>query len=177
MQESAPESGTYPPPVYAGPATQTQAPPSSLLWWAIAMTLLGPVLGVAWWLASPGGAFYGDRTAAESWLARDLVLGGLELLAGVVVGWLLTTRFDLPGAWQRVCTAVGGSLLGSLLAVAVGQGLGALFAGGHTEFPFVLRSLGVAIIWPAAAALVVFLAALLGLLLVRDNSGAADGSG
>lgn len=169
MQESAAEPDTYPPPVYAGPAAQTPAPPSSLLWWAAAMTLLGPVLGVLWWFASPGGGLYGDRTMAESWLIRDLVLGGLELVAGVVVGWLLTNRLELPGAWQRVCTAVAGSLLGSILAVAVGQGLGSLFHGGDTEFPFVLRSLGVAMIWPAAAALVVFLASLLGLLLVRQK--------
>jgi hypothetical protein len=169
MQESAAEPGTYPPPVYAGPAAQTPVPPSSLLWWAAAMTLLGPVLGVLWWFASPGGGLYGDRTVAESWLIRDLVLGGLELVAGVVVGWLLTNRLDLPGAWQRVCTAVAGSLLGSILAVAVGQGLAFLFHGGDTEFPFVLRSLGVAMIWPAAAALVIFLASLLGLLLVRQK--------
>ena len=169
MQESAAEPGTYPPPVYAGPATQTPVPPSSLLWWAAAMTLLGPVLGVLWWFAAPGGGLYGDRATAETWLTRDLVLGGLELAAGIVVGWLLTNRVDLPGAWQRVCTAVVGSLLGSVLAVAVGQGLGSLFSGGDTEFPFVLRSLGVAMIWPAAAALVVFLASLLGLLLVRQK--------
>jgi hypothetical protein len=65
-----------------------------------------------------------------------------------------------------VGTAVAGSTVGSVLAVAVGQGLGALVSGGDSEFPFVLRSLGVAMIWPAAAALVVFLASLLGLLLV-----------
>lgn len=169
MQESAAEPGTYPPPVYAGPATQTTAPPSSLLWWAAAMTLLGPVLGVIWWVTAPGGALYGDRATAETWLVRDLVLGGLELVAGVVVGWLLANRVDLPGAWQRVCAAVAGSMLGSVLAVAVGQGLGSLFSGGDTEFPFVLRSLGVAMIWPAAAALVVFLSSLLALLLVRQK--------
>ncbi|KRF06138.1 hypothetical protein ASH00_07670 [Arthrobacter sp. Soil782] len=169
MQESAAEPGTYPPAVYAGPAAETAVPPSSLLWWAAATTVLGPVLGVLWWFASPGGGLYGDRANAESWLIRDLVLGGLQLLAGVVVGWLLTNRIDLPGAWQRVCAAVGGSMLGSVLAVLVGQGLGALFSGGDGEFPFVLRSLGVALVWPAAAALVVFLASLLGLLLIRRN--------
>jgi hypothetical protein len=165
MQDSPAEPGTYPPPVYAGPATQPPVPPSSLIWWAAAMTLLGPVLGVAWWLAAPGGGLYGDRATAETWLVRDLVLGGLELAAGIVVGWLLTNRLDLPGAWQRVGTAVAGSMVGSVLAVAVGHGLGALVSGGDSEFPFVLRSLGVAMIWPAAAALVVFLASLLGLLL------------
>lgn len=169
MQDSAAERGTYPPPVYAGPAPQTPVPPSSLIWWAAAMALLGPVLGVAWWLAAPGGALYGDRAAAETWLVRDLVLAGLELAAGVVVGWLLANRLELPGAWQRIATAVAGSLLGSVLAVAVGQALGALFSGGDTEFPFVLRSLGVAMIWPGAAALVVFLASLLGLLLLRSR--------
>lgn len=169
MREEPAESGTYPPPVYAGHARQTAAPPSSLLWWAAAMALLGPVLGVLWWLLAPGGALYGDRSAPETWLGRDLVLGGLELVAGIVVGWLLTNRIDLPGAWQRVCTAVGGSLLGSVLAVAVGQVLGSFFPGGDGEFPFVLRSLGVALIWPGAAALVVFLASLLNLLLLRPR--------
>ncbi|WP_458116947.1 hypothetical protein [Arthrobacter sp. D2-10] len=169
MHESAAERGTYPPPVYAGPAASTPVPPSSLLWWAAAMTLLGPVLGVLWWFASPGGGLYGDRSEAETWLNRDLVLGGLELVAGIVVGWLLTNRLDRPGAWQRVVTAVAGSMLGSVLAVAVGQGLGVLFSGGESEFPFVLRSLGVAAIWPAATALVVFLASLLGLLLMKPK--------
>ncbi|MFJ6278836.1 hypothetical protein [Arthrobacter subterraneus] len=169
MPSSSTQPATYPPPVYAGPAPHTPVPPSSLLWWGAAMALLGPVLGILWWVASPGGAFYGDRAEAETWLARDLVLGGLELVAGVVVGWLLSNRLELPGAWQRVCTAVVGSVLGSVLAVAVGQGLGVLFSGGASEFPFVLRSLGVAAIWPAAATLVVFLASLLGLLLVRPK--------
>ena len=169
MQESAAEHGTYPPPVYSGPAPTSPVPPSSLLWWAAATALLGPVLGVLWWFASPGGGLYGDRSEAETWLNRDLVLAGLELVAGIVVGWLLTNRLERPGAWQRVCAAVAGSMLGSLLAVAVGQGLGVLFSGGEPEFPFVLRSLGAAAIWPAAAALVVFLASLLGLLLIRPK--------
>jgi hypothetical protein len=169
MQESAAEHGTYPPPVYSGPAPTSPVPPSSLLWWAAATALLGPVLGVLWWFVSPGGGLYGDRSEAETWLNRDLVLAGLELVAGIVVGWLLTNRLERPGAWQRVCAAVAGSMLGSLLAVAVGQGLGVLFSGGEPEFPFVLRSLGAAAIWPAAAALVVFLASLLGLLLIRPK--------
>ena len=169
MQESAAEHGTYPPPVYSGPAPTSPVPPSSLLWWAAATALLGPVLGVLWWFASPGGGLYGDRSEAETWLNRDLVLAGLELVAGIVVGWLLTNRLERPGAWQRVCAAVAGSMLGSLLAVAAGQGLGVLFSGRESEFPFVLRSLGAAAIWPAAAALVVFLASLLGLLLIRPK--------
>lgn len=172
MQKSPQDQmpGAYPPPVYAGQAGQTTAPPSSLLWWAAAMAILGPVIGVLWWLAAPGGALYGDRTVADSWLGRDLVLGGLELAAGIVTGWLLTNRVDLPGAWQRVCAAVAGALLGSILAVAVGQGIGALFPGEEeAEFPFVLRSLGVALVWPAATALVVFVASLLGLLLLRPK--------
>ncbi|NJC22098.1 hypothetical protein BJ994_001174 [Arthrobacter pigmenti] len=170
MQESAARPGAYPPPVYAGPAEETTVPPSSLVWWAAATTILGPLLGVLWWVASPGGALYGDRAFAETWLARDLVLGGLELTAGVVVGWLLTNRVDLPGAWQRVFAAVAGGLLGSVLAVVVGQWLGSLFDGpAGEEFPFVLRSLGVALIWPAATALVVFIASLLGLLFMRPR--------
>lgn len=164
MQESAAGSGTYPPPVYAGPGSPATAPPASLVWWAAAMTMLGPVLGVLWWLAAPGGALYGDRADADTWLVRDLVLGGLELAAGVVVGWLLANRIDLPGAWQRVCAAVAGAVLGSVLAVAAGHLLASLFSGG-SESPFVLRSLGVALIWPGGTALVVFLASLLGLLV------------
>lgn len=169
MHESAAKSGTYPPPVYAGPAEQATVPPSSLAWWGAAMAVLGPVIGVLWWLAAPGGALYGERSEAETWLARDLVLGGLQLTAGVVVGWLLTNRVDLPGAWERVCAAVAGALLGSVLAVGVGQWLGSLFSDGTSEFPFVLRSLGIALIWPGAIALVIFVASLLGLLLMRPK--------
>lgn len=172
MHSNAP-SGSYPPSVYSPPAAKTHAiPPATLVWWAGAMTFTGLLTGILWWLAAPGGAFYGDETLPETWLMRDLTLAGLELAVGVVVGWLLVQRMDLPGAWQRVCAAVAGSIAGSLLALGTGQWLGMLWgpeaSPDATGEAFLLRSFGVLAIWPAAASLVVFLSALLSLAGRRE---------
>ncbi|MHA7295461.1 hypothetical protein [Arthrobacter sp. HLT1-21] len=161
MHPSTPEAeqpGSYPPPVYAVTTDDTAVPPTSLLWWVSAMAGLGLLMGAVWWFAAPGGGLYGDPVPEEAGLLRDLTLGGLQLVVGIVVGWLLVQRMDLAGAWQRIGAAVGGSLIGSVLAVVVGQWLGMMF-GADPEF--VLHSLGAAAIWPAAAALVVFISALI----------------
>lgn len=162
-------TGQYPPPVYTQRAPKAVAPPASLLWWAGAMTVSGVLIGFGWWLLAPGGAFFGESSSPQTWLLRDLTLAGLELLAGVVVGWLLVLRLRLPGAWQRMCAAVGGSLAGSIVAVVLGQWLGMMF-GADSTVPgadFVLRSLGAAVLWPAVASLVVFVASLVALSRTR----------
>ncbi|MHA7154944.1 hypothetical protein [Arthrobacter sp. TMN-50] len=154
----AEQPGSYPPPVYTVTTDATAVPPTSLLWWASAMAGLGLLMGVAWWFAAPGGGLYGNPAPEDAGLLSDLTLGGLQLLVGVVVGWLLVQRMDLPGAWQRIGATAGGSLIGSVLAVVAGQWLGRMF-GADPEF--VLHSLGAAAIWPAAAALVVFISTLI----------------
>ncbi|WP_051427175.1 hypothetical protein [Arthrobacter sp. H20] len=172
MRPSNPDAehpGSYPPPVYAVATEDTAVPPTSLVWWACAMAGLGLLMGVVWWLAAPGGGLYGDPAPEEAQLLNDLTLGGLQLVVGLVVGWLLVQRMDLPGAWQRISAAVGGSLVGSVFAVAVGQWLGMMF-GADTDPDFVLRSLGAAAIWPAAAALVVFVSSLIELAWGKRRS-------
>lgn len=167
------QPGSYPPPVYAAASENTTAPPTSLVWWASTMAGSGVLMGLLWWFVSPGGALYGDPELAETWLLRDLTLAGIQLAVGVVVGWLLVQRMDLPGGWQRICAAVGGSVVGSVLAVAVGQWLGLMFgAEASPDAPgaaFGLRSFGVPAIWPAAAALVVFISALIELARGRQR--------
>lgn len=163
MRPTSPDAeqpGSYPPPVYSVATKDTGVPPTSLVWWACAMAGLGLLMGVMWWFAAPGGGLYGDPAPEEAPLVGDLTLAGLQLVVGIVVGWLLVQRMDLPGAWQRIGAAVGGSLVGSVLAVVVGQWLGMMFG---AEPDFVLHSLGAAAIWPAAAALVVFISALIDL--------------
>ncbi|MHA7273309.1 hypothetical protein ACX80Z_07740 [Arthrobacter sp. TMT4-20] len=161
MRSSSPDAeqaGSYPPPVYSVATEDTAVPPTSLLWWASTMVGLGLLMGMAWWFAAPGGGLYGDPAPEEAALVTDLTLGGLQLVVGIVVGWLLVQRMDLPGAWQRIGAAVGGSILGSVLAVLIGQWLGMMFG---ADPDFVLLSPGVAAIWPGAAALVVFVSTLI----------------
>ena len=43
----------------------------------------GPAAGILWWLAAPGGAFYGGGTDINLWFPRDAVLALLLALAGV----------------------------------------------------------------------------------------------
>ena len=165
--DDAEQSGSYPPPVYTTTTKDTAVPPTSLVWWASAMVGLGAVMGVLWWFVAPGGGLYGDPAAEEAGLLSDLTLAGLQLVVGIAVGWLLVQRMDLPGGWQRISAAVGGSLVGSVLAVVVGQGLGMLFG---ADPDFVLHSLGAAAIWPAAAALVVFVSAVIELAWGKPRS-------
>ncbi|MBJ2122150.1 hypothetical protein I6N91_14295 [Arthrobacter sp. MSA 4-2] len=165
MHPSRPhDAGSYPPPVYAPAPNRTAAPPVGLLWWAGSTAVLGIVLGVFWWLGAPGGILFGDGRLPGTWLLRDLTLAGLELVAGVAVGTVLARRLGRPGGLRRLLAAVGGSILGSLLAVLVGTALGAWIGPhGSPEIPgsgFGLHSPGAAAIWPAAAALIVFAAAL-----------------
>ncbi|MHA7263862.1 hypothetical protein ACX80W_11750 [Arthrobacter sp. TMN-37] len=159
-----PGAGSYPPPVYAPAPNRTAAPPVGLLWWAASTAVLGVVLGGFWWLGAPGGILYGDNDLPGTWLLRDLTLAGLELVAGVAVGTVLARRLGRPGQVTRILAAVGGSVLGSLLAVLVGTALGAWIGphagSGIPGSAFGLHSPSAAAIWPAAAAAIVFAAGL-----------------
>ncbi|MBG0741431.1 hypothetical protein IV500_18875 [Paeniglutamicibacter antarcticus] len=161
----------YPPAVYAKavPGDLTSAPPASLLHWFSLTAAAGVVVGVLWWLLAPGGAFYGSGEDPATWLPRDLVLGTLGLVAGVLAAVFLLPQGRRAGSYAKVLAAVVGSAAGSVIAWQIGTLAGALF--GHpTSHPasesiaFSLRSLGVLALWPAVCSLIVFVVTLLSLL-------------
>ncbi|WP_105030535.1 hypothetical protein [Arthrobacter ruber] len=160
-------SSTYPPPVYAVAEDRRSVPPAGVLWWLGSTVLLGALLGAAWWLLAPTGRLFGDPEVAGDWVLRDLTLAGLELVAGIAVGAVVALRLELPGAPTRILAAVGGSILGSLLALGVGEGLAHLLGPhGTDDLPgssFLLQSYGALAIWPATAAVVIFVTVLIGL--------------
>lgn len=166
-QEPDTGSSNYPPPVYAVAEDRLSVPPAGVFWWLGSTILLGALIGAAWWLLAPTGRLFGDPVSEEQWVLRDLTLAGLELLAGLAVGTVIAVRLGLPGVVARILAAVGGSILGSLLALGVGEGLAYLFGPhGREDLPgsdFILQSYGALAIWPAVAALVVFVTALIGL--------------
>lgn len=166
-QEPDTGSSNYPPPVYAVAEDRRSVPPAGVFWWLGSTILLGALIGAAWWLLAPTGRLFGDPVSEEQWVLRDLTLAGLELLAGLAVGTVIAVRLGLPGVVARILAAVGGSILGSLLALGVGEGLAYLFGPhGREDLPgsdFILQSYGALAIWPAVAALVVFVTALIGL--------------
>ncbi len=166
-QEPDNGSSTYPPPVYAVAEDRRSVPPAGVFWWLGSTILLGAVVGALWWLLAPTGRLFGDPTSADEWVLRDLTLAGLELLAGIAVGTVVAIRLRLPGEVARILASVGGSVLGSLLALGVGEGLAfVLGPHGREGLPgsdFVLQSYGALAVWPAAAALIIFVTALIGL--------------
>ncbi|WP_052274437.1 hypothetical protein [Arthrobacter sp. L77] len=166
-QESDTGPSNYPPPVYSVAEDRRTVPPAGVYWWLGSTILLGAVLGVAWWLLAPTGRLFGDPSSADQWLLRDLTLAGLGLAAGIAVGTVVALRLTLPAPVSRILAAVGGSVLGSLLALGVGEGLAYLFGphgqDGRPGSDFLLHSYGALAIWPAVAAVIVFVTALVGL--------------
>lgn len=166
-KEPATGPSNYPPPVYSVAEDRRSVPPAGVFWWLGSTILLGAVLGAAWWLLAPTGRLFGDPSASDQWLLRDLTLAGLELVAGIAVGTVVALRLTLPAAVARILAAVGGSVLGSLLALAVGEGLAYLLGPhGQDGLPgsdFLLHSYGALAIWPAVAAVIIFTTALIGL--------------
>ncbi len=161
----------YPPAVYAQavPGDLTSAPPASLLRWFSLTAAAGVVVGVLWWLLAPGGALYGSGEDTATWLPRDLVLGTLGLVAGVLVAAFLLPQRRRAGSYAKVLAAVVGSAAGSVIAWQIGTLAGALF--GHTpshpvseSIAFSLRSFGVLALWPAVCSLIVFAVTLVSLL-------------
>ncbi len=169
-----PDTGAsnYPPPVYAVAEDRRAVPPAGVFWWLGSTVLLGAVIGVAWWLLAPTGRLFGEPTDAQQWLLRDLTLAGLQLLAGIGVGIVVALRLGLPGVVARILAAVGGSVAGSVLALLTGEGLAFLFGPDADESmsgsAFVLQSYGVLAIWPAVAAVIIFVTALIGLARRRS---------
>lgn len=168
-----PVSGTpasaYPPAAYApAPAADLKrVPPVPLVRWLLLPAVAGILVGVAWWLLAPGGAFIGSGKDFAHWPLRDLVLGGLGVLAGITMAVLLAPSVGRPRAVPRVITAVVGGLLGSLVAWQIGLFAGHLFApvaadASNPSIAFSLRSPSILLLWPLAVAAVVFLVTLVG---------------
>ena len=156
----------YPPNAYAGRFRTATAPSAGWQRWFTLSAGAGVVLGILWWLAAPGGAFYGDGKDYAIWLARDLVLGGLCVLAGLTAAVLLVRAAARRGggadATARLLAVVAGGLLGSVLAWRMGVFAGDLFRTPPDNMPnpsmvFSLRSPTVLLLWPLATAAAVFL--------------------
>ncbi len=160
------EPASYPPHAYGrGPGPASTAPPAARWrrWFALSGAA-GVVLGMVWWLAAPGGAFYGDGKDYNIWMARDLLLGGLGVLAGLGAAVVLvrTAAHRGRGATVRLLAAAAGGLLGSVVAWRMGVFAGDLFQVppenmANPSMVFSLRSPAVLLLWPLATTAAVFL--------------------
>ncbi|ALE07676.1 hypothetical protein AL755_08320 [Arthrobacter sp. ERGS1:01] len=147
--------------------------------WLLGSALAGIGWGVVWWLAAPGGAFYGNGTDYAVWLPRDLMLGAISVLAGFAMGVLLVRAADRPGgragAVTRLLAATVGGLLGSVIAWRIGVFAGDLFHTPPANMPnpsivFSLRSSSILLLWPLAAAAVVFVHTFVSYAFVPSRS-------
>ncbi|MHA7304615.1 hypothetical protein ACX80E_05110 [Arthrobacter sp. TMN-49] len=147
----------------------SHTPDDSTPWryWLGFSVALGALLGVAWWLLAPGGAFYGDGEDFAVWFPRDAVLATLLVVGGILsTTWLLrqqraTARGPVPVA-AAAAMLVGG-LVGSVIAWRMGVFAGDLFHTPANNLPhpsmvFSLRSQTVLIVWPLASVVTLFLA-------------------
>lgn len=157
----------YPPEVYAAapPEELVRAPQTPLWVWFTLTAAVGIPAGLVWWMAAPGGAFYGGGSTG-AWLPRDLALGLIGILCGLVVGLMAARQRFAIAAAARTTTAVAGSALGSLIAWLGGEWTASLAgstaqaaasaSAGSVAHGFSLASYGILLLWPAAAALTVF---------------------
>ena len=136
---------------------------------AAAIAAAGIPVGLLWWLLAPSGLNLlsgnpelrgGSNT--EGWLPRDLVLAGLFLLAGCISGAVASGNKHSEPSGRDVLLAVGAGAVGALAAWGTGVLCGLWWAApedtsANASIAFSLRSLAVLAIWPAAAALTLFL--------------------
>jgi hypothetical protein len=129
----------------------------------------GIPVGLLWWLLAPSGLNLlsgnpelrgGGNT--EGWLPRDLVLAGLFLLAGCISGAVASGSKHSEPSGRDVLLAVGAGALGALAAWGTGVLCGLWWGttedtSANASIAFSLRSLAFLAIWPAAAALTLFL--------------------
>lgn len=167
---SGPEPlASYPPEAYSEPLQATAAPKSTWWLWLALPAISGLLVGILWWLAAPGGAFYAKGTDYNIWLPRDLVLGGLGVLAGLVAVLLFLLKGRRAGGASKsalIALAVG-SALGSLLAWRTGVFMGSLFQTPpqpllSPSILFSLRAHSVLLLWPLTVALLTFVVTFLG---------------
>lgn len=131
-----------------------------------------PVVGVLWWLLAPGGrSVVTDRLESlEAPGAQDAWLAALGAAAGLLLAvvHVASRPVDQDGRAESSVTCVagllGGCLIGSVAAWAVGRGLDIVVdaAGGTGADPaafavdrLVLTSPAALLVWPLLAALVV----------------------
>src|SRR5690348_740239 len=100
---------------------------ATMIRWLLAPALAGPVLGVVWWLAAPGGRLYGDGSDYNEWIARDFFFAGLGALAAVCVVVFVVRAHDRFSFAGRSLPALVGSGAGSLLMWLTGTLLGQAF--------------------------------------------------
>lgn len=136
---------------------------------AAVIAAAGIPVGLLWWLLAPSGLnlLLGDPELrsggnTEGWLPRDLVLAGLFLLAGCISGAVASGTRHNPPSGKDVALAVGAGALGALAAWGTGIVCGLWWGtpedtSASASIAFSLRSFAVLAIWPAAAALAIFL--------------------
>ena len=136
---------------------------------AAVIAAAGIPVGLLWWLLAPSGLnlLSGDPELrsggnTEGWLPRDLVLAGLFLLAGCISGAVASGSKHNAPSGRDVVLAVGAGALGALGAWGTGVACGLWWGtpedtAASASTAFSLRSFAVLAIWPAAAALTIFL--------------------
>ena len=133
---------------------------ASLVRWALAPAAAGPLVGLAWWLAAPGGILHGEGSDFRTWDERDLVLAALGAVAAVVIVVLLSAGRRRPGLPDRGLSALAGSVAGSSLAWLAGTLLGQLVGARGVDASvagsaFGVHAVSVVAVWPAITALAV----------------------
>ena len=156
--------------------------------WFGAAAAGGVPLGLLWWLLAPGGLnlitrnpALGNGTNPETWLPRDLTLGGLLVFAGCLVAVFLTDKGG-RAAQPAFLLSLAGGLVGGLIAWQTGVLSGRLWgqpvdATFNASVAFSLRSMSVLLVWPAATAASVFFLSLLNLLRTGTDAGSAPVAG
>lgn len=135
----------------------------------------GIPLGILWWLLAPGGLnlitrdpALGSGTNPGVWLPRDLTLAGLLVFAGCLLAVFLADK-KRADPQTDLMTALAGALCGAAVAWQAGLLAAHLWgpavdASANASIAFSLRAWPVLLLWPAAAAVSVFVLELLTLL-------------
>jgi len=136
----------------------TQA--STVARWFLCPAVGGPLLGIAWWLAAPGGRLQGNGSDYQTWLGRDLVFVGLAAVAALVVVGFVVRSHSRTDFAPRHLSALLGSGVGSVLMWLTGVGLGQLFGSSRTDpgvdgSAFGLQALSALALWPGIVAVVI----------------------
>ncbi|WP_422936361.1 hypothetical protein [Sinomonas sp. P47F7] len=144
----------------ASSRARTWASAATMVRWCVLPAVAGPVLGVAWWLAAPGGRLYGDGSDYGQWIPRDFVFTGLSALAAVVVVVFAVRAHVRVGFAGRYLAALVGSGAGSVLMWLTGVGLGMVFGSSRSDPSVVGSAFGLATfsalaLWPGIVAVVI----------------------